>query len=170
MWMIVVALLGCAKECEYAARCDGNMLQTCSLGVDQMFGSGESERLCEGVNPVCVEVEEDVAFCARSASATCDDSLVHRCEDDSIISCQAGYEVAEDCALNGPDCLIDDGEPVCAQAPLTACVEASYPKHCEGTSVVSCHEGRVEAFDCDLYEPGSRCAPFPNGSFGCEAR
>ena len=70
--LVLVWMLGCAKPCEYVARCDGEVLQTCSLGVDQLFGSGESEVACPTtVNPHCVELEVDHAFCARTEEPSC---------------------------------------------------------------------------------------------------
>lgn len=143
-------LLACSKPCEYTARCDGSVLETCSLGVDQLFGSGESETNCpDTVNPVCHSPEPDVAFCTLDDEIMCEEGAT-RCDGDIAITCnESGFEVGQDCTTFGPTCVLNEGEAQCALDPVESCDNATYERSCEGIDLIVCNGGLVTQRVCD---------------------
>jgi len=143
-------LLACAS-CPYEQQCNGNKLEVCDLGVDQMFGDPSffSED-CEAPNTVCVQTGSRTAQCVMAADATCDARQPGRCSSDGLaISCKAGYEVASDCSRDGNDCLIVDQRARCAVAPAVACDREVYDNSCEDdTHLLYCADGLVARMDC----------------------
>ena len=166
---LLLLLWACTKPCEFTARCDGDVLETCSVGVDQLVGSGISRTDCtETVNPVCVTHGDDAAQCAMERTPTCD-LPEPQCDGDVILACSAGYLVADDCALAGPTCVThpDDGAPVCAVDPVTSCDRETFLQTCATEdSVYACLDGVVTELDCDLTHEKATCK-VRNGGAGC---
>ena len=69
----MVSISACGPNCEFDQRCDGNVLETCSVGVDQIVGDPEYDRMeCAGSTPVCVELSDVSAVCAPSETESCE--------------------------------------------------------------------------------------------------
>jgi hypothetical protein len=86
---------GC-NDCDFTEiRCSGNAVEQCG-GVDQQIGRTVQRTACEGVNPVCVQATERLAFCAGSSEKRCTPGE-RRCEGDKLIECREGFEVGTDC-------------------------------------------------------------------------
>lgn len=150
MTSILLILLACAKPCEFVARCDGTVLETCSLGVDQLFGSGVSKTDCSTtLNPVCLETATDVAFCTLDDSVTCTEGA-SRCDGDLAITCNAnGFEVAKDCSTNGPTCVLDaDDQALCAIDPAMPCDSDTFESRCDGDLLITCGDGLLRSREC----------------------
>jgi len=153
-------LTACAS-CPFEERCNGNVLEVCSLGVDQMFGDPSySSSPCEDPNPVCVATGSGSAQCAVAADATCADGTPDRCEAQArAVRCLSGYEVAEACAPDGNDCLMVDSAAHCAIGPARTCDRETYDNSCEDSvHLLYCINGLVTRKDCSLDKPGV-CAP-----------
>lgn len=157
-------LVGCAR-CPYESRCNGNVLEVCTVGVDQMFGDPSyASTPCEGVNPVCVDAPSGRSLCARAASAPCADASVTRCDTpDVAVRCEEGFEVAEDCATDENSCVTLPSRSRCARAPVTTCDVERQASVCEdATHLLSCVDGLLTRRDCSLR--AGDCTPAPNGS------
>jgi hypothetical protein len=86
---------GC-NDCDFTEiRCNGNVVEQCG-GVDQQIGRTVQRTPCAGLNPVCVQATPARAICATSAEARCSPGS-GRCEDNVVIQCREGFEVATDC-------------------------------------------------------------------------
>lgn len=161
---LVPFLPGC-PECAYESRCDGAVVKTCSLGVDQMVGDPARGRIpCEGENPVCVNLDRRTAQCVRADAPRCDAAeFTDFCDDGAAVRCVEGYEVADDCAAHGNVCELGDGaasatsEARCVLAPATACDPANYTETCDGTGLITCEGGVVARRDCAVERPGQTC-------------
>ncbi|MBN1945244.1 MAG: hypothetical protein JW797_06175 [Bradymonadales bacterium] len=152
--------LGC-PSCPYEARCEGNVLHTCWLGVDQLVGSPARDAVeCRAPNPVCVDLDDRNAQCVMDDQATCQEPFDPFCEEGAVVDCVEGYEVAEDCAGNGNGCHDIDGSVFCAVAPLTPCIMGEYRTRCDDTRVLSCQRGFVTARDCAAYETPTFCVEY----------
>ena len=113
MLLLPLLLGACTQPCEFTARCDGSVLETCSIGPDQLVGSGIGRTDCaDTVNPYCVSID-DFAMCATESTPSCD-LEEPECDGDVVLDCTLGFVVAEDCALAGPTCIShpEDGAPV----------------------------------------------------------
>lgn len=150
-------LPGC-PSCPYNAACEGNVLKTCFVGVDQLVGSpSEGERACAGANPICVTVDEQDALCAIAKERTCAVGAAPRCDGPLLITCQQGFEVAEDCAAHGNVCGTVLAETFCYKDPVITCAPNSFTPRCEGTRILQCRNG-VEAYEeCALRLEDTTC-------------
>jgi hypothetical protein len=96
--LLAPALQAC-PSCPYETACSGDILMFCRLGVDQLVGSPErGERACAEPNPRCVTVDARTALCAIDPARTCTTGAPTRCEGQHLLTCEAGFEVAKDCA------------------------------------------------------------------------
>ena len=151
--MLAPALQAC-PSCPFETACSGDVLRSCSLGVDQLVGSPErGERACEDPNPRCITLDERNALCAIDPARTCTIGDAPRCEDQRLITCEAGFEVASDCARHGNICDAVQGQARCHAAPLTPC-EAELPSRCEVDVLIRCDRGYLTQEDCGL-RPGN---------------
>jgi hypothetical protein len=105
----VIGLMGadaCGNECNFYQRCDGNTLELCGGGVDQLIGREVQRVPCEAPNPACVELEGGEALCATSATPCDVETYVGRCENDVAFACNGTWnrEIAMDCSeITGPN-------------------------------------------------------------------
>ncbi len=151
---------GCAEPCEFEARCDGNVLETCFLHPDQFFGDPVSRNACEAPNPFCVEpVADMVAFCAAEPTAECTEADPETCDGALALRCREGFVRATNCATFGPDCIVnDDDDAVCAQDPIVACDPATHERRCIGDNVERCRDGRIALEICETITPQHACS------------
>jgi hypothetical protein len=163
LWLAGSLWLAGCPSCPYESKCEGDVLKTCSVGVDQVVGSPQrSARACRAPNPVCVTLNEDRAQCAMEAEPGCGAAFAGYCADGLRIECSAGYRVAEDCAAHGNTCFeLDDG-PRCAREPLTVCNPPDIDSRCEGDVLIACVYGYLKAEDCSLAPEPEVCTPFQN--------
>lgn len=158
--LLLLLATGCAS-CPYDQRCDGDTLQICTLGVDQMVGDPGYARLpCEAPNPVCVETGKRTAQCVMPEAPRCDADFAEQCQAGTLaVTCAHGYQVALDCAADDNACLVVEGRVHCALSPATACDSAAYPQSCEDDAhLLHCAGGLVARRDCGN-EPRGRCEP-----------
>ncbi len=115
----LTVLAACDNECSFHERCDGDFLQICGAGPDQMFHRRIEETACaeQYLDGICVEIDEQSAACASAPATACDPAAFEpSCDGDLLISCQgvwytepvdypAGYEAWTDCAAQGMSCL-----------------------------------------------------------------
>ena len=110
----------CGNECDFFARCQGNVLQTCGAGVDQCWNRRIQDEPCITPNGAWVSVGIS-AICARTPITECGRSFVPYCDGALLLGCSTspeGFVVAEDCSLVGRTCgLGASGEATCVQAP-----------------------------------------------------
>ncbi|MCA9550851.1 MAG: hypothetical protein KC933_12525 [Myxococcales bacterium] len=150
------ALQAC-PSCPYETQCSGDVLMFCTLGVDQLVGSPErGERTCEAPNPSCVTVDDRTALCATSPDRTCTVGIAPRCDGQVLVTCEAGFEVAKDCAADGNVCGELDGAGRCYADPLTACESDDTPT-CEGDVLIRCEGGYLTREDCGLRSGNPTC-------------
>ena len=109
-------LIACNNDCSFTERCDGDVLQVCGSGVDQMFGREVHETPCADLNPVCVEIDASNAMCAADPATPCDiDTFDATCDGDVLTACSGvqytesleydtAYVVMSDCASAGYAC------------------------------------------------------------------
>jgi hypothetical protein len=98
-------LWACRVGCDFEPHCEGNVVMECSVGVDQLVGSGSPVVYpCLEPAPLCVERRTLVNspdgarfYCARSPLTPCDETFVASCEGTVRVSCVGGYVSAEDC-------------------------------------------------------------------------
>ncbi len=153
-------LAGC-PSCPYDSKCDGDVLKTCSVGVDQIAGKPDKgSRQCASPNPVCVTLDERTAQCAMDDATECDAGFIPRCEGGVVVACANGYLVATDCEGNGNACVELAPGPRCALEPLTDCDPAEYESRCAGDSVISCVDGFVQAQNCSLGQLDGTCEEY----------
>lgn len=109
--------LGCNNECDFFERCDGTTLQICGDGPDQVVNRKIHESPCVAPAGVCVQADEDSAYCAHDPETMCDDAFDESCDGTVRVHCREKpleaegtprYVVAIDCASSGKGC-IDDG-------------------------------------------------------------
>ncbi|MBK6684913.1 MAG: hypothetical protein IPG45_10650 [Deltaproteobacteria bacterium] len=162
-WMALLALPllpflpGC-PSCPYNEACEGNVLKYCSLGVDQLVGSpSEGEVTCSGANPSCVTVDERDALCAIAKERTCTVGAAPRCEGQQLITCQEGFEVAEDCGAHGNVCGTLLAETFCYKDPVLTCAPESFRPRCEGTRLIQCRNGVEAIEECGLRVEDTTC-------------
>ncbi len=158
---VLTALYGCPR-CEFDEACDGNVLMTCSIGVDQQVGSPAEARLaCTGANPVCITVDERNALCAIAEARSCVPDTAPRCEGGSQITCVDGFEVARNCVAHGNVCGEVEGAFRCYAEPKVVCVQ-DFESICSGTRLTHCDAGLVTHEECGLDRPVQRCTAFEN--------
>lgn len=142
--IIIVAGLwaGCGtNECSFGERCRADVRQVCGSGPDHIVGRKINEFPCEDPNPECIEYEERSstrAMCVRGEDRECDsDTFEEYCDGDNAVRCVEGYEIAEDCTYEGPDCKEIDDYALCVDAPASRCDE-DFERHCDGDALVRC--------------------------------
>jgi hypothetical protein len=91
---------------------------------------------------------------------TCPDAFAPVCGDGVVISCENGYQVAEDCVVDGNTCQVVEQEARCALEPLTTCDPDSYINHCDGQKEIRCDRGLVRAEDCAVKDPPQTCTEY----------
>ena len=159
--LLGTAFAGCAS-CPYDQRCDGDQLEVCLLGVDQMFGDPSySKSACEAPNPVCVETSKRHAQCVIAEDQRCSaGETPPRCEPDALaVRCERGYAVAEDCAVADNDCFVVGDEAHCGVAPPRSCTWDTYRNNCEDDGhLLFCSGGFVARSACGVDTP-SVCEP-----------
>ena len=160
--LLGLPLAGC-PSCPYETKCDGNVLKSCSVGVDQMVGSpAKASRACQDPNPACVSLDERTAQCAMDAASECQPDFVPRCEGGVVVSCAYGYLVAGDCVGHGNACFELAPGPRCALEPLTDCDPEEFYSRCSGDLVLSCTGGYLQTQDCGLGERDGSCEEYEN--------
>lgn len=160
--LALAPVLQACPSCPYETQCSGDVLMFCTLGVDQLVGSPErGERTCEAPNPSCVTVDDRTALCATSPDRTCTVGIAPRCDGEVLVTCEAGFEVAKDCAADGNVCGELDGAGRCYADPLTAC-ENTFTPTCEGPLLTHCRDGYLTRENCGKYFAGSTCKTEPN--------
>jgi len=160
--LLGLPLAGC-PSCPYDSKCDGDVLKTCSLGVDQIAGKpSKTARACADPNPVCVTLDERTAQCAMDDATECDAEFIPRCEGGIVVSCANAFLVAQDCVGNGNACFELAPGPLCALDPLTDCDPSEFESYCQGASVISCPSGYLQAQDCSLGNPDGACEDYEN--------
>ena len=135
-------------SCTGERTCSGTYAVDCAsgssvdVGLDcAAFGAGRCVEDDAGV--ACAPLE-DAAACTGTSGVTCDDAGVAR-------SCVGGRTVAIDCArlVKGCSPIADSGlDPARAcvdDDPVTRCAD---PDACEGTSLVSCAQGKRFTVSC----------------------
>jgi hypothetical protein len=190
-WTMVVGMLmplvGCGNECSFNQRCNGNVLETCGEGPDQMFNRTVSSRECADPNPICVEYGPNLgrARCVREPAELCDEnSLQPYCDGNVRVACTRGtsfsgcgdgscppeqegwYITGTDCTQGGPECVETEESAVCARTPPVECDEATYTSSCDGdVTLVICRDGLVSELLC---EEGLSCQVGDDGESSCE--
>ena len=160
---IVAAALvlgGCAR-CPYDQRCNGNVLEVCSLGVDQMVGSPSySASTCADPNPVCQATSDRGAACVMPQAPKCDSNFVPQCATGELaVHCEGGYQVATNCTVDDNACVATEGRARCARTPITSCSAKTHRNSCEdATHLLYCREELVARQDCSN-EPTKVCTP-----------
>ncbi|MDI1481342.1 hypothetical protein [Polyangium sp. y55x31] len=108
---------GCGNECSFKEQCNGNVLEICGEGPDQVVNRKVHDTPCVAPNEVCVEAAEDVAYCARAPQASCDDTFDESCDGTFRVTCRPKliapegvprFVVAVDCADSNKTC-VDEG-------------------------------------------------------------
>lgn len=161
-------LSGCAR-CPYQQRCNGDVLEVCSLGVDQLVGPpsyGKSK--CESPNPVCKDTSAGEAECVMPEAPTCDSGVAPRCVAGELaVHCVSGYQVATDCAADDNACIEVSGNALCARGPPTACDPKTYRNTCEDAGhLLYCRNALVTRQACDHERAGTTCvAHVPRDAF-----
>lgn len=153
-------LTGCAS-CPYDQRCDGDQLEVCLLGVDQMFGDPSySKSACAAPNPVCVETSKRHALCVIAEDQRCDADTPPRCEPEALaVRCERGYAVAEDCTAADNACFVVGAEAHCGVSPPQSCTWDTYRNRCEDDGhLLFCSGGFVARSACGVDSP-SVCEP-----------
>ena len=128
------------------------------------FCDGEFEMFYTLLSPLEREAL-DSAYDCLSGAETCDEvaacdpgqcASMPTCEGDTLVTCVRGIEVRVVCGdvrTSGPHCLMaDDGEATCGHRTCTP-DDVARDSWCEGSTLLSCHRGVVEAQDC-LATPG----------------
>lgn len=103
--LCVPGLAACRVGCDFEPHCEGNTVMECSIGVDQLVGSGsptvypclEPAPLCTGRRVDTPGGDEARFFCARAPLTPCEPSTAPSCEGTVLVSCQGGYVTAQDC-------------------------------------------------------------------------
>lgn len=154
----ILPLLQACPSCPYDEACEGNVLKTCWVGVDQLVGSpAEGERPCEGANPVCITVDDRNALCGIAKERTCTMGAPIRCEGALKIDCQDGFEVAEDCVAHGNVCGTISANTYCHRAPVVTCDPEQFRGRCEGSRLVQCRFGTEAYEECALRTEDTAC-------------
>ncbi len=161
--LIAASLLlsGCAR-CPYQQRCNGNVLETCSLGVDQLVGKPSYAKVaCANPNPVCQETVEGEAECVMPEAPPCDSGTAPRCDaPERAVHCVSGYQAATDCAADDNACVEVSGNALCARGPATACDPKTYRNTCEDAGhLLYCEHALVTRQSCDHERAGNTCVP-----------
>ncbi len=103
--LAVPTLGGCRVACEFEPRCEGNVVMDCSVGIDQLVGSGTPVVYpCLEPAPLCVErrvdsrsMDEARVLCAREPLTPCEQPFATSCEGTVLVFCHGGYVSAQDC-------------------------------------------------------------------------
>ncbi len=104
------------NDCDFVEqRCDGNVVETCGGGPDQMLFRKIVRTPCVAPNNICVE-----GLCVYDPVTTCS-GPESRCVGRVALSCNGRYIVADDCSLPGSygspgtefdrTCVVDGGSP-----------------------------------------------------------
>jgi len=116
----VAALLvvnACGNECSFHSQCNGEVLEICGEGPDQVVNRKVRSVPCEAPNATCVEPVEDYAYCARAPATTCDDTFDESCDGTVRLMCSTKlispegaprFVLGFDCADENQTC-VDEG-------------------------------------------------------------
>ena len=158
LFSCLTCLITACPTCPYESQCQGNTLNSCWLGVDQLVGDpGEISLVCQSPNPTCVNLDERNALCVMDEAATCEPDLAPYCSDERAVSCQDGYLVASDCDAHGNGCLFLNGLARCVLEPVVECDPQTLLKYCRNGSLIQCVGGYVSAEVCALRSPPASC-------------
>lgn len=132
-----------------ATRCDGDVVAWCGPGLDQTKDDPKDTEWrfsCRGLGLTCrsfsgYAVCVDAATCAGTFS---------RCDGDTLVACEGGLGLHEDCSRLGLGCGLVGGQAQCV-GKGAACTEDS--DHCadQGT-LVQCTGGAEWTTDCALLD------------------
>jgi hypothetical protein len=155
------ALLAGPDECNSGeVGCDGNDVVICELPCAEIGCNHRwSHRPCSGtcVNP------KGAPFCARSSTpdSKCADRSGY-CDDNSAVQCRDGFAVSEQNCAGSDVCAASGSSSFCAlsgQRDPRCAADDSEHKTCEGTSLITCRAGFVQAIDvCPIACVDSFCA------------
>ncbi len=137
---------GC-NECSFWSRCDGDVLEVCGEGPDQVVGRDIRRFPCEAPNETCATHGDrnQYASCVRAPKVECDvDSFDAYCDSNVLVDCGAGWEQGRDCTSDGPVCVVGDNGAICAVDPITSCDPETYEVRCDGLQRYSCTSAGYE--------------------------
>jgi hypothetical protein len=158
--LALLGLTGCDNECGFDTRCNGDNLETCGEGPDQIFHRRVHSSPCSAPNTACVEVSGEAA-CVAPTRTACDATFVPRCEGENAVSCASvGYETLTSCDADVQHCILatPDQEPVaaCVLASDTRCDETTKAR-CADEIAISCNPrlGYLVGVDCVKDDPST---------------
>jgi len=127
-----------------AARCNGDLVETCDSGILHDVDCAQLGAACTALGgpPRC-----------RGRGATCSNTVLGsgqplRCDGSVLVSCWDGQEARFDCALIGADCFptVATGSFNCALG--NQCDAATFSSTCDGNTLHYCNDGKLAALDC----------------------
>lgn len=80
--LVLLSAVACDNECSFFERCNGDVLEICGDGADQVVGRRVNSYPCEGANATCVENTDDSASCVAAPATECDDAFVPTCSEE----------------------------------------------------------------------------------------
>lgn len=132
-----VSAAGCNNECGFFERCDGDVLEICGDGPDQIVNRKLHRHPCEAPNATCRERTDDIAECVYVDAIACDDTTASRCEGSLLLECprrrfSSESKVEEARFMKATDCteLDDDSLPGYTPDAVGTCVATSDGADC----------------------------------------
>lgn len=127
-----VSAAGCNNECGFFERCDGDVLEICGDGPDQVVNRKLNRYPCEAPNTTCRARTDDIAECVYVDAIACDDTTASRCEGALLLECPrsrffAESNVEEARFMKATDCTELDDESLPGYTPdaVGTCVDTS---------------------------------------------
>jgi len=124
--------VACNNECSFFERCNGDVLEVCGDGPDQVVNRKVRSSPCEAPNTICRPSTDDDARCVHASATACDDDTAARCDGPLLLACPrsqflASSDVDEARFLVATDCreLDDPSLPGYTPDAVGACVEES---------------------------------------------
>ena len=134
---VALSSTGCDNECDFFERCDGDTLEVCGEGADQVTNRKLQRIPCEAPNATCRAFTDDDARCVFEDAIPCDDTAEDRCDGDLLLTCppslftstsgvtESRYFVATDCRE-----LNDDTLPGFSPDAVGTCVDGANGAAC----------------------------------------
>ncbi len=102
---------GCfTNKCDfYFQRCNGNVMEQCGGGVDQMFHRDIISTDCRNQDRVCVETSSSYAACVSEPVTPCEPrEFKAYCEGNTAVYCEfgSGHVQRRECTV-GTTCVVD---------------------------------------------------------------
>jgi hypothetical protein len=145
----VLSCVGLARG-ECTTHCAGSQALACNV-LDNQVATMGSEDCADNLdgNLLCGVVESAGAH-AQCVAGPC---RGERCEGAVRVACRGGFEIREDCARSGKQCV--DGAGTRAFCGSSTPCERD---HCAGNTSVTCHDGRAAIEqDCAELVASGRC-------------